>query len=137
MLVEAMDGLEIGTFSGLDGALDRVWETGAQGISIRMGAYVRTHFLNLADRADLLRRGWVPDDWWRCGIPPFAAIEVDGLLTGWSHPLSGMLIPIDGLAGDPCRIEFHAESVPPPLSPEAQWTCGCSVDRPARAEVAR
>jgi hypothetical protein len=104
MLVEAVNGVEIGTLGEFDRILTQIWETGAQGLSIRMGGMAAFHFLELGEKAGNILK-----------MPSQMARTLPRLcFAGWVHPISGDVVPISSLVGDPRRIEFHAESVPEP-----------------------
>jgi len=103
MLVEAVNGLEIGTLCGLDALLTQVWETGAQGMSMRMGGAVVMHYMELFQALDILHVKVTP-------LPPGPAADV--VIGEYLHPISCEIIPIRTLIGHPERLEIYARSMP-------------------------
>jgi hypothetical protein len=105
MLLEAMNGLEIGTLAEMDRILTRIWETGAQGLTIKMGTDAVVHFKHLGEEVGTVLR--MPS------LDSGAAI-MGVRLSAYVHPISGEPISIEALPWDRERIEFHAETVPEP-----------------------
>lgn len=88
-LVEALNGMEIGTFSGMGEVLDRLWRDGYHAFRMRMGEDVLQHYRRLSIEA--------------------GSLPADQPAIVWGHLASGEIIPVEPLVGDPARVEFYAE----------------------------
>lgn len=86
MLVEAMNGLEIGSLAEIDDILRRLWDEGHDPLRIMAGGTAIRHLLHLAQGMGSLIQ--VPGECLPRSNRRFVAI------TGYVHPATGATVPV-------------------------------------------